>query len=201
MADQVADLRGERLAVWTLARLNDISTAGGSNADRLAFLRDTFDALLKDATLTKWERRAERGFNPEESEATDAYWQGVRAVCAELRAIPTETPLEWRTRVHNEVYGSAGAVPQLARELHIRLNVEIRRLGGTAPACDGPDCTICRSLAAGAVPQRSSCINCFSPFDREHIRHYYGANEVGPFCESCDRLVKVHTCFREDARR
>jgi hypothetical protein len=92
MADEVIDLRAERLAVSTLARMNDISTAGGSNADRLAFLRDTFDTLLNDATLTKWEQRAERGFNPEESEATDAYWQGVRAVCAELRAIPVPHP-------------------------------------------------------------------------------------------------------------
>ncbi len=36
--------------------------------------------------IAKWEARADRGFNPEESDEIDAYWQGVRAVCAELRA-------------------------------------------------------------------------------------------------------------------
>jgi hypothetical protein len=39
-------IRAERLAVSTLSRLNDMSGAG-RDVDRLAFLRDTFDALLE----------------------------------------------------------------------------------------------------------------------------------------------------------
>lgn len=34
-----------------------------------------------------------------------------------------------------------------ARELHMAVNVELRRLGGVVPACDGPDCPVCRVIA------------------------------------------------------
>jgi hypothetical protein len=40
--------------------------------------------------------------------------------------------------------------PEAVRQLHIALNVKMRRFGVTAPACDGPDCEICDLLNAPA---------------------------------------------------
>ena len=60
------------------------------------------------------------------------------------------------------------------RKLHIAVNVELRRLGVAAPACDGPDCRICALLAQsgtkGVVPSQprephicegDDCLACF----------------------------------------
>jgi len=46
------------------------------------------------------------------------------------------------------------------QKLHTFFNVAIRREGGVAPACDGPDCVICKDIArefepAAAPPERS----------------------------------------------
>lgn len=40
------------------------------------------------------------------------------------------------------------------------------------------------------------CINCFVPFGADAVRYYFGAHDVGPFCEGCDREIKLHTLFR-----
>ena len=39
------------------------------------------------------------------------------------------------------------------------------------------------------------CINCFRPFSDNDVRHWFGAGpqEVGPFCATCDRTIKLHT--------
>lgn len=59
---------------------------------------------------------------------------------------------------------------------------------------------------ADPQPEKASgtwCINCFRPFYRrgeyDLLRYYYGAgdDEIGPFCESCDRIIKTHTRFVE----
>lgn len=44
--------------------------------------------------LEKWERRADRGFDPEEEEDTTVYWRGVRAVCKEALAALAASPEE-----------------------------------------------------------------------------------------------------------
>jgi len=46
-----------------------------------------------------------------------------------------------------------------------------------------------------AYPISPWCINCFAPLVRDTVHYYYGAHDVGPFCEACDRLIKVHTGF------
>jgi len=37
------------------------------------------------------------------------------------------------------------------------------------------------------------CINCFRAFDHAHVRHWFGADDVGPFCVACRRLIAVHS--------
>jgi hypothetical protein len=41
------------------------------------------------------------------------------------------------------------------------------------------------------------CINCFRAFTADTPRYWFGsgAMRVGPFCEVCDRVIKVHTRF------
>jgi hypothetical protein len=39
------------------------------------------------------------------------------------------------------------------------------------------------------------CINCARLFRSYDVRCYFGANEVGPFCDRCDRIIKAHTRF------
>lgn len=45
------------------------------------------------------------------------------------------------------------------------------------------------------------CINCFRPFMAADLRYWYGARsmQVGPLCEACDRIIKVHTRFKASA--
>jgi len=42
-----------------------------------------------------------------------------------------------------------------------------------------------------------ACINCGRRFGIGSLRCWFGANEVGPFCETCDATIKVHTGFQE----
>jgi len=42
-----------------------------------------------------------------------------------------------------------------------------------------------------------ACINCGLRFEVDTLRYWFGANEVGPFCETCDATVKLHTGFQE----
>lgn len=37
--------------------------------------------------LRKWQSRADRGFDPEETDESVGYWHGVRRVCADLAAL------------------------------------------------------------------------------------------------------------------
>lgn len=45
-------------------------------------------------------------------------------------------------------------------------------------------------------PSTWNCINCGSVQARYVCSYWYGVNEVGPFCEACDGLIKNHTKFR-----
>ncbi len=51
------------------------------------------------------------------------------------------------------------------------------------------------------LPRPAWCINCYQPFERGVVSCYYGSGyasetAVGPLCETCDRLVKIHTGFQ-----
>ena len=41
------------------------------------------------------------------------------------------------------------------------------------------------------------CINCGRIFAPTGVLYWFGASEVGPFCETCDRVIKLHTRFKE----
>jgi hypothetical protein len=50
--------------------------------------------------------------------------------------------------------------------------------------------------------KKTVCINCARPFtDPRGPRCWYGFQDVGPFCEACDDLIKVHTRFDAGGRR
>jgi hypothetical protein len=46
---------------------------------------------------------------------------------------------------------------------------------------------------------RVRCINCHTTIQPRVCTYWYGFHDVGPFCEACDRLIKVHTRFVDTA--
>ena len=42
-----------------------------------------------------------------------------------------------------------------------------------------------------------ACINCDIAFVENGVRYYFGAHQVGPFCQVCDRIIKTHMMFQE----
>ena len=77
----------------------------------------------------------------------------ARAEAAEQRRAAAEYRAQ-RIVIDAELQQRREAKQQLAapresslRALHMSLNVELRRLGVAAPACDGPNCRICAVLA------------------------------------------------------
>lgn len=44
---------------------------------------------------------------------------------------------------------------------------------------------------------RSWCIHCHRYLEALACRCYYGAHEIGPFCERCDAVIKAHTRFHD----